>query len=84
MKVSLSASSGGCKEAEVLLATCDLIYTTQWFHIEALREDYPNAIIKPLPDCCPDLIEFLKERHKDDEVIGLGDLMELRNKKSEN
>ena len=78
MKVSLSASHANCREAIELLNTCDLIYTTQVKNLGKLEKELPFAEIKVIPDCCPDMIEFLKERHKNDEVIGFDTLMQLR------
>lgn len=78
MKVSLSASHANCPAAIELLRTCDLIYTTQINNFDSLEEQFPDAIVKVIPDCCPDLIEFLKIRHQSDEVIGIGELMTLR------
>lgn len=78
MRVALSASFGDSKEAEELLRTCDRIYTTQIQNIEDFGVLFPNTIISALPDCCPDMLEFLRERHKDDEVIEFSDLFQLR------
>jgi len=80
MKVSLSASHNNCQAAKELLETCDLIYTTQWKSLDEISLEFPDAIVRPIPDCGPDIMEFLQQRHEHDEVIGFGDLMSLRNK----
>lgn len=83
-RVALSASHNDCPEAIELLSTCDLIYTTQVHNWPFLCGQFPNAEIKVIPDCTPSMIQFLRERHAGDEVIGLGDLMRLRNQARRN
>lgn len=78
MRVALSASHNRNEKAMALLATCDLIYTTQHHNLDNLQREFHCAIIRPIPDCCPDMIKFLEERHKDDEIIGFDDLMRVR------
>ena len=80
MRVSLSASHANCDVAIELLKSCDVIYTTQYNRLDEIRELFTEARVLPIPDCCPDMLEFLKERHKDDDVITFGDLMDIRNK----
>ena len=78
MLVSLSASHGNDARSIAVLAMCDLIYTTQWSRLDELRLLFPQVDIRPIPDNCPDLLDFLLVRHKDDEVYTFGDLLHAR------
>lgn len=78
MKVSLSASHASNPDAMAMLRTCDLIYTTQAASLDALRAEFPQAQVRPLPDARNDLIEFLRARHAGDEVIEFSDLYDAR------
>ena len=79
MRVSLSASHNNNEKAIAVLAQCELIYTTQFQRIQELQQQFPEAQILPLPDSRNDTINYLRERHREDEVIDFSDLMQLRN-----
>ena len=83
MKVSLSASHGGNEAVISLLKTCDVIYTTQWFRLNEIRGQFVDSVVLPLPDSRNDTIAYLRERHRDDEVIDFCDLYKIRSKQDE-
>jgi len=75
--VALSASHGNNLEAILLLSQADVIYTTQVRHRRELQKLF-GRIVKFIPDNKPDMIAFLRERHKGANFITYEDLYELR------
>ena len=76
--IALSASHGNNLNAILLLGTADLIYSTQVRNRNALYDMFGKDKVKFIPDNRPDMINFLKERHKGATFITYSDLYNLR------
>jgi hypothetical protein len=80
MRVSFSVSFRDFPLVLELLKSCELIYTTQAHNRDALYELFGSSHIRFIPDCTPAMLEFLKARHKDDEVYQYPDLYAMTQK----